>query len=311
MVTPGLAFSRLRHVPLQDILAANDVLLVRRGTRLVGPCPVHGGDNPRAFVVNPDRNLWHCFTRCQRGGDAIDLVRALHRCDYRQAARRLAALAGSAMISSCGAPVLPSVRSSQSFRPYTRSLRLDPYAGLLRCKGIRPETARRFEVGAYLLPRGFLAGCVGVRLHDPHGRPLGYAGRRLEPRAAHTYGKWKLPPQLPKGRIFYNLHRVSPHLSSQGVVLVEGPWAVLRLAQLRIPAVALLGVHLTRHQAHLLEPARHVTLLLDGDAAGRLAAPRIAHQLRPHVVLHPSDGLDPDDLSDQALLQLLRPLSSL
>ena len=34
-----------------------------RGDKLVGPCPVHGGDNPNAFVVSLERDLWHCYAQ--------------------------------------------------------------------------------------------------------------------------------------------------------------------------------------------------------------------------------------------------------
>ena len=57
-----------------------------RGDSLVGPCPIHAGDNPRAFVVTLDRDLWFCFSRCCRGGDVIDLVRALDGVSYVEAA---------------------------------------------------------------------------------------------------------------------------------------------------------------------------------------------------------------------------------
>jgi len=32
----------------------------KRADQLVGPCPVHGGDNPNAFVISLSKNIWHC-----------------------------------------------------------------------------------------------------------------------------------------------------------------------------------------------------------------------------------------------------------
>lgn len=49
------------------------------GRRLIGPCPVHGGDNRRALSIDLQRDLWFCFTRCQSGGDVIDLAWHLKR----------------------------------------------------------------------------------------------------------------------------------------------------------------------------------------------------------------------------------------
>ena len=43
-----------------------------------GPCPLHGSPSAssRVFVVDLDRNLYHCF-RCGAGGNALDLWAAL------------------------------------------------------------------------------------------------------------------------------------------------------------------------------------------------------------------------------------------
>ncbi len=78
MYPPFIAFSHLkRRVSIEAVLNAEGLAtsLKRRGQRLVGPCPVHGGDNPQAFVVDLARDLWYCFTRCQGGGDVVELVR--------------------------------------------------------------------------------------------------------------------------------------------------------------------------------------------------------------------------------------------
>lgn len=305
MIPPHIDFRRLRHVPIGHLLATRGTPVLRRGPRLVGPCPVHGGDNPRAFVVHIERNTWHCFSRCQAGGDVIDLVCRLDRCGYAEAAHTLAALAGAVPL-----PNVPpaSWRPSAPFEPYTRTLRLDPGHELIRRKGIHPGTARRFEVGSYD-GRGFLEDCIGVRLHDPRGRPLGYAGRRLVADEARRYGKWKLPPRFPKSRLLYNYHRVRGHITTTTLVLVECPWGVLRLSQLSLPAVALMGVHLSEAQADLLREAHRVVLLLDGDRAGRQAASRITRRLPgPYAIAHLPDDLDPDDLDDRQLVRLLRPL---
>ncbi len=63
MHPPVLAFSLLkRTVSIERVLTAKGLAtsLKRRGQRLVGPCPLHGGDNPHAFVVDLARDLWYC-----------------------------------------------------------------------------------------------------------------------------------------------------------------------------------------------------------------------------------------------------------
>lgn len=312
MPDPAFDFRRLkRAVPVVRFLEARGLTggLRRRGPRLVGPCPIHHGDNPTAFVVDLDQNVWFCFTGCGGGGDVVDLVRKVDGVGYAEAARRLAAIAGlpvAASESTSFAQV--SSRTCQPFRPYVHALRLDPDAPFIRAKGIAAHTAQRFEVGAWH-GYGFLAGCVGVRIHDIAGRPLGYAGRRLDPDDALRHGKWKFPSGFPKSEVLYGAHR-SLSRETSTVAVTECPWGVLRLAQLGIPAVALLGTSLSSVHRQHLAAARRVLILFDGDPAGRAAGQRALALLEEvtqvRVVTLPN-GADPDDLNDSQLESLLRP----
>jgi len=276
----------------------------KQGDRLVGPCPIHHGDNPHAFVVSLSKNLWHCFTRCNTGGDVVDFVRRLKQISYRKTAEYLAALTHTTSASHF---CRPDPSSNRSFRPFPHRLNLDPFTDCLEGKGINPETAARFEVGLYY-GSGFLKGCIGVRLHDIDGRPLGYAGRRLDPDYVEIYGKWKFPHRLPKMKILYNFHRIQPQLK-KGLVIVEGPWAVMRLAQLNIPAVALLGVNLSSALYYVFREIPRVILMLDGDRAGRRATEKLFHSLksitRVHLV-YPPPNFDPDDLDNDSLSSIFK-----
>lgn len=303
-----MPFSELKQlVSIENVLARRQLLapLRSRAGRLVGPCPIHGGDNPRAFVVDLAKDLWYCFTRCRRGGDVVDLVRQLDGCGYAEAAQHLALLAATV----CTLP-RPAVSAPLAFRPFSQRLSLDPADPFLTAKGIRPQTASRFDAGRFL-GRGWLEGCIAVRLHDPGGIPLGYAGRQLDAEKARRHGKWKLPPRFPRSSTLYNLHRVRDRLP-RGLVLVECPWAVMRLDQIGVPAVALLGTELSSHQRHLLRDATRILLLMDGDNAGHQAALRLRSAFAssiPVTIARLPDGSDPDDLDDGYLRALSQQLA--
>ena len=323
MIAPHLDFKTLKQtVSITQVLAAKGLIdyFKQRGDRLIGPCPIHGGDNPSAFVVSISKNLWHCFSVCQAGGDVIELVRHLDRLSYSETAERLASLASMPQPAVASQRTIHTDRRptekqyskpTQPFRPYTRRLWLDHTAPFLQRKGITPDTARAFEAGAYH-GRGFLEGCVGVRLHNPSGNPLGYLGRRLDGREASRYGKWKLPTGLPKRHILYGFHRVS-NLLDRGLCIVECPWGVMRLSQIGIPAVGLLGAHLSAPQRQLLADNTRIVIMLDGDSTGRTASLQIKRTLPDsndvRVVSLP-DNLDPDDLPEQHLRSLLLPFFS-
>ena len=308
MIPTHLRFSRLKRlVPIEQVLAHRGLLArMRRQTHtLTGPCPIHRGDNPRAFVVSRHKNLWRCFTGCDAGGDVVELVRRLERCAYRQVAHYLSSLTGA--LCPTHPPIERFTRPPKPFVAFRRSLPLDPEIDFLRHKAIHPYTARRFEAGLYRGP-GFLNQAIGVRLHDHQGRPLGYAARRLSPQVIRDRGKWNFPPRLPKDQLLYNYHRVR---SAHDLVIVECPWGVMRLDQIGIPAVALLGTHLSAEQRQLLRPTQHLILMMDGDRAGKSAAIRIGQQMLTHPnvsVASMPDGLDPDELTDRQLAAIVQPL---
>ncbi len=98
-------------------------------------------------------------------------------------------------------------------------------------------------------------------------------------------------------------------MQRRGVVLVECPWGVLRLAQLRVPAVALLGTGLSQAQQGLLRALPTVVIMMDGDPAGTSASVSLRPRLPSSVVFELPEGKDPDDLADSQLLSVTRLLS--
>src|SRR5512138_2480522 len=101
------------RVSIGQVLAAYglDSRLKGRDGRLKGPCPLHGGDNPTAFRVDLQRNLWRCFTACG-GGDTVELIRRIHGCSYAQAARHLYHLAQGSPVDVTPTAHRPSGLSS-------------------------------------------------------------------------------------------------------------------------------------------------------------------------------------------------------
>lgn len=296
------SFKHLKSVVSIETVLADKGLIThfrKKGDKLTGPCPVHKGDNENAFVVNLSKNVWYCFTRCGKGGDIVDLVRFMDSKTYRRTAEYLVSLTESSIVR----PPL-RIPTSNKYQPYTRRLALNPSVPLLQNKGIWPETARYFETGSYY-GSGFLSGSIGVRLHDLQGRPVGYAARRLDPALSKKYGKWKFPKGLPKNKILYNFHRVR---IKKSLVVTECPWGVMRLAQLQIPAVSLLGLHASHTQLNLLRKTQKIIILFDGDQAGINAGihlKNILHELTSVDLIIPPHGLDPDDFDDKTLFDLL------
>ena len=294
-------------VSIKKVLEQKDLSrnFKKRGNKLVGPCPIHKGDNPNAFVISLSHNLWHCFTQCNSGGDVIEFVRRLENLSYRETAVYLSSLFNG--LIHLPQECLHHPKSPQTpYKPFTYKFQLDPYIAFFRDKGILPSTAITFDSGLFR-GRGFLHECIGVRLHDPKGNPLGYTGRRLNYKILKQYGKWKLPHNFPKNDMLYNYHRIQQKLG-KGIVIVECPWSVMRLAQINIPAVALLGTSVSNSQMNLLTQAKKIVLILDGDDAGRKATKKLFKRLGKVTevwTISLENNNDPDDLNDSKLTDLV------
>jgi hypothetical protein len=83
-------------IDIETIKGRNDIVSVaeryttlkKSGNRYSGRCPLHEEKTP-SFIVYPDRQTWHCFGACSRGGDVIDLVMLAEHLDFKAAAEAL------------------------------------------------------------------------------------------------------------------------------------------------------------------------------------------------------------------------------
>ena len=107
--------------------------------------------------------------------------------------------------------------------------------------------------------------------------------------------------------MLFNLHRVS---DAEHVVLVEGYWSAFRLHTLGVPVASLMVSSVSEDQLALLRErgTRRITILWDGDDAGRKARERwlpalaSAFFVRAPLLL---DGEKPDTLGEAELLELV------
>ncbi|MBI4309702.1 MAG: DNA primase [Candidatus Omnitrophica bacterium] len=134
--------------------------LKKAGRNLKALCPFHQEKSP-SFVVNPDKQIFHCFG-CGAGGDAVGFIMRQERLEFPQAVRFLA--------QQCGVAV-PEHGNAGAESP-SRKLREDIYkvnelaAGYfhgnlltgrdapvhaardyLKNRGVSLETVRRFQLG--------------------------------------------------------------------------------------------------------------------------------------------------------------------
>jgi DNA primase catalytic core len=302
----------------QDLVAvveSRGVKLTRKGRNYVGLCPFHEDHDP-SLVVNPDKQLWHCFGACSANGgksggdvfafvarkDGVTFLEAMKRLGYEEPARTRSKGPGTetkpaapAMTEAGRRHLLASVVGH-----YHRVFRERPEGqAYLRSRGVvDPEMLQAFEAG-------YVDGSL-VKTFDGRGevgRALREAGLLTEKGRELFLGCVVFPLRLPDEGIvgLYGRHtQRDQHLYLPGprrgvfhwqalkgaehVVLTESVIDALTLYQAGLRNVSCVyGVQgFTADHEDLLQRFRvkRVTLLLDNDDAGERAAQAIGDRLR-------------------------------
>jgi len=325
-------FTEVRQrISLEDVMFRfyNLKNLKRDGDKVTGPCPVHGGDSPRAFAAQLERNVWHCFTQCQGGGNQLDFVAKKEGISIREAALKLQAhfvndavpsvkqtvTSASTETAPASPPQTPSAKPAAETEESGNKpldLKLDvkgDHPHLVEVRQLAPQTIAHFGVG--YCSRGIMKGTIAIPVRDEDGELVAYAGRRLKPSDIEEFGKYKLPKGFKKDLVLFNLDRAKQQTTDH-LILVEGFFSVLKLHELGVVnVVAAMGNAVSDAQAKLLsDHTKDVVIMFDGDAAGRAgseAAKTIleARGVSTHVIWLPDDA-KPDTMPPRTLKWALR-----
>ena len=67
--------------------------LKKMGRNFKAICPFHNEKTP-SFVVSPERQIWHCFGGCNKGGDVYTFLMEYENLEFVEALRILAKRTG-------------------------------------------------------------------------------------------------------------------------------------------------------------------------------------------------------------------------
>lgn len=140
---------------------------------------------------------------------------------------------------------------------------------------------------------------VTIPVTSPDGSMyVGFIGRSVEGKTfIHT-------PGLPKSKVLFNLHRVKRFDS---VYIVESSFDAIRLDQCGVPAIATLGVYISKVQLDLLTKYfNNVIVIPDNDDAGQTMTEKIVKRMkdRATVIGLPQRFKDIGDMTDEDIFKL-------
>ena len=137
-------------------LIADFVLLRRAGRNFKANCPFHEERTP-SFVVNPDKQIFHCFG-CGVGGNAFSFLMKFEKKDFREVVEMLAEKTGVEIPKDKAENPALQKRIAQSLEANRLALEFyhdfllnkkEAHAArqYLESRGIREETVRDFKIG--------------------------------------------------------------------------------------------------------------------------------------------------------------------
>ena len=318
-------FNAVKKAVSLEMAVAHYGLMLRRihGSCLRGRCPLPSHTSKssiQSFIVNTQKNAWVCHSdSCvasrggRSGGNVLDFVAAMERCSIRDAALKLQDWFSGTPVSSerfvaatRGEHICTPTPPEENNKPLAFKLRgADPDHPYLVLRRVDSNTAAYFGVGFYS-GEGSMEGRVIFPIHNEDGVLVAYAGRSL----GQSEPRYKFPVRFRKSLVLFNLHRAIHH--GKAAIVVEGFFDCLNVHQAGFQCVvALMGSSLSSRQEALLQQHFHlVTLMLDGDNAGRRAgaiiAARLVAKLAVRVVEVPL-GTQPDQLSADQIRCLCDP----
>ena len=296
-----IAALKARH-PLGDTVEASGVRLRGRGRVRQGVCPFHD-EAEGSFTVYGDSARFYCFG-CGAGGDVLDFVRRVEHLSLPEAIARLdgsPGLAPWAAVRPAGprrppsaalAPRDPALLTAAG-RFYASQLRRSPAAWkYLASRGIGPSAAARLGLGyapgsglrealesdgfaadrlrdcGLFMERGAERFAGMVVVPDPAGGLVRWlVGRAIDPDRTPRF------QALPGPKPVLGMGRLGP--APSWMVVAEGVFDWLALAQWGLPAIAALGTQGVERVAAALRGCPRVFLAFDADDAGREATERL------------------------------------
>ena len=309
--------SKVRQVPLTEVLEAEGIEFKKIGREAVTLCPWHADSSP-SLTINDDKNMCFCFA-CGGGSDAIAYMQQKFSLNFVEAIERIAERHNiqieydnldpeeALRLARQRKDALSAITEQQNgFRDAIRSdLGLSARSWLLG-RDISPEASKAFELG--WAQNGYFAGRVTIPIHDHRGTLVGFTGRQIDDsQSPQKYKNSAASDIFNKGSLLFNEHRALEAARSVGyLIFVEGHFDVISMYKSGLyNVVATQGTAGPPREAinRFIRRCRRFVLCYDGDGGGQKAIEHFVETVGPMAckgevtitIAQLPDGKDPDD----------------
>ena len=246
--------------------------------KITMPCPIHGGDNRGAVVINLNAEpiIWKCYTNhCEdKGKNIFNFISSLQNISYWSAVRLVDKLYSGVKLD----PLQRNIREEISHVKIPKLFRPSNY--FLR-RGFLPQTLLRFNVGFCYDRNSKLFGRHVTPIYDINNKCVGLSGRTMHEKCKcgsyhvgkcpdYYIPKWKCNKGFNSTKVFYNIH--SHKFIKDEVIITEGQPNVWRFYEAGVYNVlGLLGGYIDKSRINILKKigVKKVIVVMDGDKAGK------------------------------------------
>jgi len=312
---------RIREaVDVKKLLGFYNAQHVRGSGNIRCCCPIHGGDNPSAFVFSETEKLWYCFTGCLEGGDVFDFVMKIEECSFLEAVQKLADMF-NVNVDWENETIEENVFRDQAREFIERMMKkknvhtLPPYkikdmkfAKIKEYRGYSPETIEHWKLR--YCTEGELKDRIVIPFEDVDRRLVGITGRATKAEQVEKF--LHRPRNLHTGYFLTGLGRNLKYVQEAGgaVKIVEGVFDACRWFEAGFKNVcAPIGIFFT--EEHILQLYKAgVTIIefgFDNDKAGRNGMRKAIQRAKGKFdifVLDYPEGKDPDDCTVEELVEV-------
>ena len=285
-------------------------------------CPIHGGDNPTAFVVS-DKFLWACHTSDCGSGDVFHFVEAMEDIEFPQAVKKVAEILGididNLVIAERKNEYLKEMEKFMRYikskkrekKEYTEYIPRAELQSVRKFRDFQEETLRHFNLmytkaitvekksgGDFTLYERLV---IPIYINDVR---IGCSLRKIR---ANDNPKWfHVPHTMETGEILYNFDSCKDNTE---VIVCEGMFDVWRWHEAGYTnVVCTFGAHLTDTQYRLLlRSGKDIIWSYDGDEAGLTATKKAVAMFKWKAnqwIINMPDGLDPGSCTINELQEL-------